>query len=136
MQFGAKYHSFVRPKSLNFPVSFLKFIIPRPHVSGPFFELPLVCLKKVCVFEALNNFVIFWWFWGCMGPIQQVPRILSFCQNVKLRTIGYVRTIQSVYCIGMKDGGGKDGWGWMDGGVDGLMGLGVYRKSCERYDGI
>lgn len=78
-----------------------------------------------------------------MGPIQQVPWILSFCQNVKLRTIGYVRTIQSVYCIGMKDWGGArmDGAGWMEGlmGLMGLMGLGsllqVVRDMME-YDGV
>lgn len=74
-----------------------------------------------------------------MGPIQQVPWILSFCQNVKLRTIGYVRTIQSVYCIGMKDVGKRarmDGAGWMEGLIHGVRSLLQVVRDMMEYDGI
>lgn len=146
MQFAAKYHSFVCPKSLslkvNFPVSFLKFIIPRPHVSGPFFELWVVCLKKVCVFEALDNFVIFCSFRGVWVQFNKCPG--SFPSARMWSSGPSDMWEQSKVCIVLAWRMWENGQGWM--GLDGwrgwFMGLGVYCKLWEiwwnmmEYDGV
>lgn len=136
MQFGAKYHSFVRPKSLNFPVSFLKFIIPRPHVLGPFFELPVVCLKKVRVFEALDNFVIFCVFGGVWAQFNKCPG--SFPSARMWSSGPSDMWEQSKVCIVLawRIGGARmDGAGWME-GVDGVGSLLQVVRDMMEYDGV
>lgn len=125
-------------------VSFLKFIIPRPHVSGPCFELPVCMSEKSLCFWSIE-YIISWYFafLGVYGPNSTSaldPFLLPEREAKDHRICENNPKCVLYWHEGL--GGGKDGWGWMDEGLMGLMGLmglgsllQVVRDMME-YDGI
>ena len=129
-------------------VSFLKFIIPRPHVSGPCFELPVCMSEKSLCFWSIE-YISSWYFafLGVYGPnsTSALDPFLLPEREAKDHRICENNPKCVLYWHEGLGGGqgwmGLDGWrGWW--GWWGWWGWGVYCKLWEiwwnmmEYDGV